>query len=84
MTNKYAKAIRTELVDVYDILEAFNVYCPATQHAIKKLLMPGKRGNKGTLQDLMEARVSINRAIELEEARCDAELIPDFDPSKVF
>ena len=49
-----------------DVLMAFNVTNPATQHAIKKLLMPGNRGHKDKLTDLKEAYQSIVRAIELE------------------
>lgn len=65
--NKYNKEIKKGvLVDVYDVLNAFDVVNPATAHAIKKLLMPGKRGAKDAIQDLKEARNSINRAIELE------------------
>lgn len=68
-TNKYQKKIRQETIDVYDVLEAFNVTCPAIQHAIKKLLMPGNRGHKDTLEDLDEALYSIIRAIQIEEQR---------------
>jgi hypothetical protein len=64
-TNKYTRTIYGVEVDVYDVLVAWNVTCPATQHAIKKLLMPGKRGNKDKLQDLQEAKQAIERAIEL-------------------
>lgn len=56
----------TITVDVYDVLKAFEVKCPAIQHAIKKLLCAGIRGHKGRRQDLAEARASIGRAIELE------------------
>ena len=55
------------IVDVYDVLMAFKVACPARQHALKKLLQAGSRGAKGTKQDLQEALESILRAIELEE-----------------
>jgi predicted nucleic acid-binding Zn-ribbon protein len=69
--NKYKKTIELGgivlSIDVYDVLLAFNVTNPATAHAIKKLLMPGNRGYKSTVQDLQEAIVSIKRAIELEE-----------------
>ena len=54
-------------IDVYDVLKAFNVTNPATQHAIKKLLASGQRGYKDTQQDLDEAIQSIQRAKELEE-----------------
>ena len=56
-------------VDVYSVLAAFNVTCPARQHAIKKLLMPGQRGAKGEIQDLDEALVSVSRAIDMARAR---------------
>lgn len=63
--NRYARTINGATVDVYDILRAFNVTCPATQHAIKKLLMPGQRGGKSVTQDLREALASVQRAIEM-------------------
>jgi hypothetical protein len=66
-TNKYIRTIHGVEVDVYDVLNAWEVTCPATQHAIKKLLMPGQRGSKDALQDLKEAEQAIKRAIELEE-----------------
>lgn len=65
--NKYVRTIYGVEVDVYDVLVAWNVTCPATQHAIKKLLMPGQRGNKDKLQDLEEAGQAIERAIELNK-----------------
>lgn len=67
--SKYHREIRTETVDVYDVLVAFEVTNPATQHAIKKLLMPGQRGHKDTLQDLQEAQASILRAMDIELAK---------------
>jgi len=68
--NKYVKPISDKSgniaqVDVYDVLKAFNVTCPATQHAVKKLLCSGARGHKDIVTDLKEARDSIVRAIEL-------------------
>lgn len=53
-------------MDVYDVLVAFNVTNPALQHAIKKMLMPGKRGHKDVVDDLSEASISIDRAIWIE------------------
>ena len=52
-------------VDVYDVLQAFGVSCPALQHAVKKLLCAGLRGNKSAEQDIEEAANSCQRAIEL-------------------
>ncbi len=53
--------------DVYAILKAFAVTCPARQHAIKKLLCAGIRGKGGEFQDLIEARDAISRAIEMQQ-----------------
>lgn len=50
-------------VDVYRVLNAFDVHDAATQHAIKKLLAAGKRGHKDYVQDLKEANASIELAI---------------------
>ena len=65
-SSKYHRTIKGVQLDVYDVLKAWNVTNPATQHAIKKLLQPGHRGHKDTLQDLNEAQQSIARAVELE------------------
>lgn len=64
--NKYQVQIKGVKADVYDVLKAFDITCPATQHAIKKLLKAGKRGYKDAEQDLDEAISSINRAKELQ------------------
>jgi hypothetical protein len=55
------------IIDVYDVLKAFNVTCPATQHAIKKMLMAGERGHKDKQTDLNEAIQSLQRAKELSQ-----------------
>lgn len=55
--------------DVYQILEAFDVRCPARQHAIKKLLCAGIRGKGSQLSDLSESLISIDRAVQLQQVR---------------
>ena len=55
--------------DVYDVLEAFAVTCPARQHAIKKLLCSGIRGKGDAIKDLTECKDAVDRAIKLEEKR---------------
>ncbi len=59
----------TALVDVYAVLEAFGVTCPARAHAIKKLLCAGIRGKGSTLSDLIGANAAVSRAIELQSRR---------------
>lgn len=66
--NKYLRKIKTDafdMVDVYAVLVAFNVTCPARAHAIKKLLCAGQRGKGSALQDLNEALQAVARAIDL-------------------
>ena len=67
--NKYAVDCKGRSIDVYDVLNAFGVTCPAAQRAIENLLMPGKRGHKSELGDLLEARASVDRAIDLAHER---------------
>lgn len=55
--------------DVYTFLLAFDVTCPATQHALKKLACAGQRGSKSREQDLREALAAIQRAIEIETGK---------------
>jgi hypothetical protein len=55
-------------VDIDWILHAWDIG-HTVGHAVKKLLCAGQRGVKDKLQDLKEARNSINRAIELEETK---------------
>ena len=55
-----------ETIDVYRVLQLFDVTNPCIQHAIKKLLVAGNRGGgKNQQQDLKEAIDSINRAIDM-------------------
>lgn len=59
------------IVDVYAVQEAFGVRCPAVAHAVKKLLCPGGRGVKDTVQDLEEALDAITRAVDMAQSRKD-------------
>lgn len=56
-------------VDVYDVLEAFKINCSAMQHAIKKLLMAGKRGFKSYDADCNEAINSVEQSKLLNKWR---------------
>jgi hypothetical protein len=60
--NKYQRDLKGVTVGVYDVLKAFNVTCPATQHALKKMLCAD---HKDLQTDLDEAIVSLQRAKEL-------------------
>ena len=70
--NKYQRQVPSTTIDIYDILNAYRVTCPATQHAIKKLLQPGERGHKDRLTDLREALASVERAIQMADSATPA------------
>lgn len=68
MYSHYKKDVtHLESVDVYRILELYNVTDPCVQHAIKKLLCAGNRGAKTEEQDIIEARDTLNRKLEIIE-----------------
>lgn len=61
-------------IDVYRVVELFEVPAGAIDHAVKKLLCAGGRGTKDQLRDVREARDSLNRWLEMREedsARAD-------------
>lgn len=62
-------SIKEIIIDVYAVLDAFNVTCPARQHEVKKLLCAGLRGKATEMQDLYESEVAHKRAINLQISR---------------
>jgi len=64
----YFKDVSTlRSIDVYRVLELFEVVDPAIQHAVKKLLCAGGRGAKTMPQDVQEAIDSLNRWKEMRK-----------------
>ena len=65
----YFKDVRhLDYLDVYQVCKLFEVDDPShcTQHSIKKLLMSGKRGAKDKMKDIIEARDTLNRYLQIE------------------
>ena len=65
----YFKDVRhLDYVDIYQVCKLFEVEDPShcTQHSIKKLLMSGKRGVKDKMKDIIEARDTLNRYLQIE------------------
>lgn len=52
-------------LDVYRLLEVFEVTCPVAQHVIKKALVAGQRGHKDVLRDWQDILDSAERKIEM-------------------
>lgn len=65
--NKYLRECKGVKIDVYDVIKAFEVTCPALQHLIKKALCTGLRGHKTREQDLQDILDSAKRAVELNK-----------------
>ena len=58
---------KLQSIDVYRVLELFEVIDPAMQHAVKKLLCAGGRGYKDRAKDVQEAIDSLNRWQEMRK-----------------
>ncbi len=56
-------------VDVYCVIEAFGIICPALQHALKKILACGQRGKGSRLDDIKGVFDAMWRALELQRQR---------------
>lgn len=54
-------------LDPYRVFLVWGITDPALQHAIKKLGMAGQRGAKGFRRDLIEAKASIDRRLQMLE-----------------
>jgi len=76
--SKYHREIKPGVwVDVYDVLDAFDPENrnAADDHAIKKMLLPGKRGVKCGRRDRVEAIQSLERSLQKIDEK--APLNPD-------
>lgn len=61
----FKKVTHLDAIDVYRVLELFEVTHPCLQHAIKKLLCAGSRGAKDIEQDVQEAIDTLGRYQEI-------------------
>jgi len=52
-------------IDIYRLLELFDVTDQAIGHAVKKLMCAGKRGSKSFEQDVREAVDTLNRRLQM-------------------
>ena len=69
--SRYHKDVSAyDMIDVYDVLRLYEVESHPVGHAIKKLLMAGRRGAKDFRQDLQEAVQSIQREIDTFDRGC--------------
>lgn len=52
-------------LDVYRLIDLFDVTCPVAQHVIKKALVAGQRGHKDTVRDWQDIQDSAMRKLEM-------------------
>lgn len=65
-------------IDVYRVLQMFNVTDPCLQHAIKKLLVAGGRGaGKDITQDIKEAGDSLTRWAVMRDEEAEVIKVPE-------
>lgn len=62
----YKDVSHIESIDVYRVLQLFEVTDPCIQHAVKKMLCAGRRGHKDLYRDVRDAIDSLNRWIEIQ------------------
>lgn len=62
----FKKVTHLDGIDIYRVLELFEVTNPCLQHAIKKLLCSGTRGSKNQNQDVAEAIDTLERYKEMK------------------
>src|SRR5580693_885361 len=86
MSNKhshyYKNVEHLKEIDVYRVLQLFNVTDPCVQHAIKKLLVAGRRGaGKDVSKDVQEAIDSLMRWQDMRNEENITSLpIPSYKP----
>lgn len=62
-----------KLIDVYRVIELWEVKDPCIQHALKKLLVAGKRGAKDEAKDIQEAIDTLERWKAMREEEKQAQ-----------
>lgn len=66
--NHYFKNVsHLEYIDVYRVLELFDVTDPCLSHAVKKLLVAGGRGHKDISRDVQDVIDSCVRWQEMQQ-----------------
>lgn len=69
----YRKTSPSTVIDVYRVLQLFEVADPCLQHAVKKLLAAGKRGSKDAAKDVAEAIESLRRWQQMRDEEAFAQ-----------
>jgi hypothetical protein len=63
--NHYFRPCPYDNIDVYRIIDIFEITCPAAQHVLKKVIATGKRGHKDVKRDWEDIIDSAQRKLEM-------------------
>lgn len=78
MTEKHNHYFRSveglKQIDVYRIIELFDITCPASQHILKKAMAAGKRGAKDKSRDMQDIIDTATRWQKMREEDAEVEL----------
>lgn len=77
--NHYFRPCPYDSIDVYRIIEIFEITDPAAQHILKKCIATGKRGHKDERRDWEDIVDSAQRKIEMLEE--DSEVAKGNEPT---
>jgi len=62
----YKKDVRNlDYIDVYRIIDLYELHDPCFQHALKKILVPGARGHKDLTKDINDIIDTMRRKLEM-------------------
>jgi len=62
----YKKDVRhIDYIDVYRIIDLYELHDPCFQHALKKILVPGARGHKDLTNDINDIIDTMQRKLEM-------------------
>ncbi len=62
----YKKDVRhIDYIDVYRIIDLYELHDPCFQHALKKILVPGARGHKDLTKDINDIIDTMQRKLEM-------------------
>ena len=54
-----------DYIDVYRIIDLYELHDPCFQHALKKILVPGARGHKDLIKDINDIIDTMQRKLEM-------------------
>ena len=61
----YKDVSKLDVMDVYRIIDLWEITDPCDQHALKKILCPGERGHKDIIQDTQDVIDTMQRKLEM-------------------